>query len=83
MVWGKAAENVSTYSGKGKLLGITGRIQTRSYDAKDGTKRYVTEVVAEEVKILEWNKKPEGAAGSKPTDDFDGMTPVDDGEIPF
>ena len=42
---------------KGKLISICGRIQTRNYDAKDGTKRYVTEVVADEVQFLEWGSK--------------------------
>lgn len=83
VVWGKPAETVATYSGKGKLLGVSGRIQTRTYDAKDGTKRYATEIVADEVQILEWNKKPEGTSNKPPDDDYDGMTPVDDGDIPF
>lgn len=54
VVWGKQAENVANYMSKGKLVGIGGRIQTRSYEAKDGTRRYVTEVVADEVQFLEW-----------------------------
>ena len=40
VVWGKPAENVANYMSKGKLIGIGGRIQTRSYEAKDGTRRY-------------------------------------------
>ncbi|WP_244834143.1 single-stranded DNA-binding protein [Clostridium sp. BJN0001] len=47
VIWGKQAENVANYMSKGSQMGVTGRIQTRSYDAKDGTKRYVTEVVAD------------------------------------
>ena len=54
VIWGKQAETTANYMSKGKLMGVSGRIQTRSYDAKDGTKRYVTEVVAEEVQFLEW-----------------------------
>lgn len=53
IVWGKSAENTANYMSKGRLIGISGRIQTTSYDAKDGTKRYVTEVVAEEVQFLD------------------------------
>src|SRR3712207_6111083 len=45
VVWGKQAESTANYMSKGKLIGIGGRIQTRSYDAKDGTKRYVTEEI--------------------------------------
>ena len=57
VIWGKAAENTAQYTEKGRLIGISGRIQTRSYEAKDGGKRYVTELVAEEVKFLEFAKK--------------------------
>ena len=63
VVWGKQAEATANYMSKGKLIGISGRIQTRTYDAKDGTRRYVTEVVAEEVQFLEFrdNKTSSGA----------------------
>ena len=47
VIWGKQAESVANYLGKGSQAAISGRIQTRTYDAKDGTKRYVTEVVAD------------------------------------
>lgn len=47
VVWGKTAENCANYLSKGSQCAISGRLQTRSYDAKDGTKRYVTEVVAD------------------------------------
>ncbi len=53
VIWGKQAENTANFMSKGRLLGVSGRIQVRSYDAKDGTKRYVTEVVAEEVQFLD------------------------------
>jgi single-strand DNA-binding protein len=53
VVWQKQAENVKNYLSQGSLVSIEGRIQTRSYDAQDGTKRYVTEVVAETVQFLE------------------------------
>ncbi|WP_055185364.1 single-stranded DNA-binding protein, partial [Clostridium paraputrificum] len=46
--WGKQAESTANYMSKGGQVAISGRIQTRSYDAKDGTKRYVTEVVADQ-----------------------------------
>ena len=48
VVWGKQAESTANYMSKGSQVAISGRIQTRSYDAKDGTKRYVTEVVADQ-----------------------------------
>lgn len=75
VIWGKSAESTAQYVSKGKLIGIAGRIQTRSYDAKEGGKRYVTEVVAEDVQFLEW--------GEKPNNDYDDMTPIDNGDLPF
>ena len=84
VLWGKTAENAAQYTGKGKLIAVIGRIQTRSYEAKDGGKRYVTEVVGEEVRFLEWatsaNNSPdaEDAFAS-----LDTSLPYDDGDIPF
>ena len=81
VIFGKLAENASTYTGKGKLCGVAGRIQTRTYDAKDGTKRYITEIVADEVQFLEWINNKNGQSEN---DDLNGdIFPVDDGEVPF
>ena len=52
VTWRKQAENVAKYCTKGSQVAIDGRIQTRTYDAQDGTKRYVTEVVADNVTFL-------------------------------
>ena len=76
VVWGKQAEATANYVSKGKLVGVSGRIETRNYEAKDGTKRYVTEVVAEEVQFLEWGKK-------KNVEEDIPVTPVQDDNIPF
>lgn len=51
-IFGKQAENVSKYCSKGSQVGVEGRIQTRSYDAEDGSKRYVTEIIADSVEFL-------------------------------
>ena len=53
VVWNKTADSVSQYTHKGSLVGVEGRIQTRSYDDKDGKRVYVTEVVADSVQFLE------------------------------
>jgi single-strand DNA-binding protein len=55
----KQAENVAKYLHKGSLCGVDGRIQTRNYEASDGTRRYITEVIADNVRFLD----------SKPKDD--------------
>ena len=52
VVWGKQAEACGKYLAKGRACYIEGRIQTRNYDAQDGTKRYVTEIVAQRVQFL-------------------------------
>ncbi len=51
-IWRKNAENLSLYCKKGTLIGLMGRIQTRTYESEDGRK-YVTEVIAESVRFLE------------------------------
>ena len=53
VVWGKQAENCATYIGKGRLVAIQGRIQVRTYDTPEGQRRWVTEVVAENVRFLD------------------------------
>lgn len=80
VVFGKTAEACANYTSKGKLISVSGAIQTRTYDAKDGTKRYVTEIIADEVDFLEWADKQEG--NKAPSQEND-ITPVDDSDIPF
>ncbi|MCI8545362.1 MAG: single-stranded DNA-binding protein [Bacilli bacterium] len=53
IVWRKQAENVCNFLDKGSLVSVEGRIQTGSYDDKDGNKRYTTDVVADAVQFLE------------------------------
>ena len=52
VVFGRQVESISKYVFKGSQVGIEGRMQTRSYDAQDGSKRYVTEVIADNVEFL-------------------------------
>ena len=53
VVWKKSAENVERYCSKGSLVGVEGRIQTRSYDNSQGQKVYVVEVICDSVQFLE------------------------------
>ncbi len=87
VVWGKVAENCANYLEKGRLVGISGRLQTGSYE-KDGVRRYTTDVVANQVEFLEWgdtnNSKPQG--GLRDDSDFggiEGFHPTDNDDIPF
>lgn len=57
VVWKNMAENCSKYLTKGSQVAIEGRIQVRTYDAQDGSKKYVTEVIAENVQFLDSKKE--------------------------
>lgn len=88
VVWNKSAENVANYLSKGLKVAIQGRLQSRSYEAKDGGRRYVTEVVAERVEFLEWKQDNDGvmdATNDSGIDDWPpvGFDPVNDDGIPF
>ena len=73
VVWGKTAEVVGNWCKKGKQIGVEGRIQVRSYDAKDGSKRYVTEVIVSNLELL---GKGDGAS-------HQGGGQLTDEDIPF
>ena len=81
VVWRKQAENVKNFMTQGSQVAVEGRIQTRSYDDKDGQKRYVTEVVADNVEFLgsknSSNTNTKGSS-SKNAD----PTPYDFGDMP-
>lgn len=86
VVWGKTAENCANFLNKGKLVGVNGRIQTGSYDDKDGKRVYTTEVVANTVEFLEWgdsnNKSSQGSTNND-FPDVGGFHPTDNDDIPF
>ena len=69
VVWGKQAEPCGQYLAKGRMVYVEGRIQTRSYDNKDGVKVYVTEIIARNVKFLGGGKDREKPAGATTTND--------------
>ena len=57
VVWNKVAENVDKYCSKGSLVGVEGRLRSRSYDNAQGQRVYVTEVVCDSVQFLETKSK--------------------------
>lgn len=65
-VWGSTAEYLNKYAKKGNKVLIEGRVSTRNYDAKDGTKRYVTEIIVSNVELLTYKKDD---TQSEPQDD--------------
>jgi single-strand DNA-binding protein len=68
VVWGKMAENVANYLKKGRRAHIIGRLQTRSWEAQDGAKKYKTEVIATDVTFLD---KADGGSTSSPYEGVD------------
>lgn len=64
VMWRQQAENLANWAKKGALIGVTGRIQTRSYDNQQGQRVYVTEVVAETFQLLE-SKGQQGNQGQQ------------------
>lgn len=63
VVWRQQAENFAKYMRKGSLIGIDGQIQTRSFDDNNGVKRYVTEVLCDQIHFLESKSARNGNAG--------------------
>ena len=63
-VFGKQAENCEKYLSKGKMVCVQGRIQTGSYQDKDGKTVYTTDVIADRVEFLEWGDRPQQSAGA-------------------
>ena len=62
VIWRQQAENLANWAKKGALSGITGRIQTRSYENQQGQRVYVAEVVAENFQMLESRAAREGGS---------------------
>ena len=89
VVWGKQAENCGQYLAKGRQVYIEGAIRSRSYDDKDGNKRYITEIVAQRVQFLgggsggsRSGQQYESGGSGGGFDDFGGG-PVPEDDVPF
>lgn len=84
VVWRALAENCAKYLKKGSKAGVVGSIQTRSYDSQDGSKRYVTEVVADEVEFI---SSRSGAVdvdgGQEKVANVTELQPIEDDTLPF
>ncbi len=78
VAWRQTAEFVAKYFAKGKPILVEGTLQMRSYDAQDGSKRSVTEIICDNVEFC--GNKPEGRPAEPQND---GFTPVDDEDLPF
>ena len=76
IAWRSSAEFIQKYFKKGNKIAVVGSIQTRTYDAEDGTKKYITEVVIEESEFVQSKK------GDAQEEDIK-LEPVDDDNLPF
>ena len=76
VAWEKTAETIGNYCSRGQQIAVEGRIQSRSYDAQDGSKRYVTEVVVQSMEFCGKKSDNGGHAAESAASDYDE-------EIPF
>lgn len=94
VMWGQRAETIANYLKKGKLVFVEGKIDNRSYDKDDGTKGYVSEVVAFNLQILdkkedtgggEYSEEYQNAKRPAETEKYQGQasSAEDDDDIPF
>lgn len=86
VMWRKAAENFANFTHKGALVAVEGRVQTRSYEKDDGTKVFVTEVVADNFSLLESKKDGQQGQSQRPTNDpfaSSGHVDISDDDLPF
>lgn len=86
VAWRNTADFISKYAHKGNKIGVFGSLQTRSYDAQDGSKRYVTEIIAEDIELYtpktENENKPKTEAQAK-QEVMEKFEPIDDDNLPF
>lgn len=92
IAFNKRAETIGKYMNKGRQLAIQGHIQTGSYDAKDGTKRYTTDVMVDNFEFVSSSNNNSNNTDFNNFNDNntfggmnfeDDMVPVDDGDMPF
>lgn len=89
VTWRKIAESCGKYLAKGRLVAVAGRIQVRNYETQDGQRRYVTEVVGDEVRFLSRNAGESSQAREADPMDFNQDIPEfepiegEDDDLPF
>jgi single-strand DNA-binding protein len=82
VAWRSTAEFLSNYAQKGSQVYVEGKLQTRSWDDKDGNKKYMTEIVADNVQLLGGGKKREEQHDSPPPMD-NPVQPEGEDDLPF
>ena len=79
VAWRRLAEICGEYLGKGRLVYVEGRLRTRSWEDRDGNKRWTTEIIARDIQILE----PKGATGEGAGTDLQPPEPPVEDDVPF
>lgn len=86
VAWRQLGENCGKYLAKGRKVAVSGAIQVRTYDANDGSKRYVTEIVADDVQFLTSRAeggRPDAPDAPPPDAGVSGFTDIEDEDLPF
>ena len=85
VVWRGQAENCHKFLKKGSKCGVVGRIQTSSFEGQDGNRRYVTEIIADEVEFLSTKQSGDGASVEVKEEPkkVAELEPIDDDTLPF
>lgn len=82
IAFGKAAETLSNYVGKGNQLGVEGHIQTGSYENKEGRRIYTTDVIVDGFTFID-SRNRNGSDSEVQDQNYDGFFPVNNDDIPF
>ncbi len=80
VAWRRLAEICSEYLNKGRLVYVEGRLRTRSWEDRDGNKRWTTEIIARDIQILDSRGSAEGSGGDT---DLEPPTPPIEDDVPF
>ncbi|MDW7774578.1 MAG: single-stranded DNA-binding protein [Desulfobulbaceae bacterium] len=84
VAWRRLAEICGEYLSKGSRVYIEGKLQTQKYQAKDGSDRYKTEIVAKEMKMLSQNNRQQQGCGyGGPDNEYQGLPPNTGDDVPF
>ena len=82
VAFGKTAENLERFSGKGLRVQVTGHLQTGSYDDKDGKKVYTTDVIADRIEFIDW-KTAAGSNAAVPSPELPDSFEMLSEDVPF
>lgn len=84
VVWGKMAENMANYVGKGNRILVRGRVQNNNYTDNNGVKRYGVDIIAEQVEFIDFrDDKKQGNSYIPDGLDEEGYRAINDDDVPF